>query len=107
MNAVARRSAGQASAILKIGNLVIDTANRKVQTSDRAVDLTAREWAVLDRLALRPGTVVSKAQIEDALYSFGSEVESNTVEVYVSRLRRKIGQHRVQTVRGLGYRLVA
>jgi two-component system OmpR family response regulator len=50
--------------------------------------------------------VVSKAQIEDALYAFGSEVESNTVEVYVSRLRRKIGTALVQTVRGVGYRLV-
>lgn len=107
MNAVARRSAGQASSVLKIGDLSIDMANRDVSVSGSTVDLTAREWAVLDRLALRPGAVVSKSQIEDALYAFGSEVESNTVEVYVSRLRRKIGQGSVQTVRGVGYRLVA
>jgi two-component system OmpR family response regulator len=105
MNAVARRSAGQASPVLEIGGLAIDMANRTVAAAGATVDLTAREWAVLDRLALRPGAVVSKAQIEDALYAFGSEVESNTVEVYVSRLRRKIGQDLVQTVRGVGYRL--
>jgi two-component system OmpR family response regulator len=61
--------------------------------------------AVLERLIERPKAIVSKEQIEEALYAFGSEVESNTVEVYVSRLRKKIGQDRVVTVRGLGYRL--
>lgn len=106
MGAVTRRTAGRADPLLTLGPVTIDMANRAVLVSGLAVDLTAREWAVLDRLALRPGTVVSKAQIEDALYAFGSEVESNTVEVYVSRLRRKIGAALVQTVRGVGYRLV-
>jgi two-component system OmpR family response regulator len=106
INAVARRSAGRATTTLRIGNLSIDMANRSVSASDGVIDLTAREWAVLDRLALRPGTVVSKSSIEDAIYAFGSELESNTVEVYVSRLRRKIGPASVQTVRGVGYRLV-
>lgn len=106
MGAVARRAAGRADPLLALGAVAIDTANRAAFVSGSAVDLTAREWAVLDRLALRPGAVVSKAQIEDALYAFGSEVESNTVEVYISRLRRKIGGAAVQTVRGVGYRLV-
>jgi two-component system OmpR family response regulator len=106
MGAVTRRTAGRADPLLTLGPVAIDMANRAVLVSGLVVDLTAREWAVLDRLALRPGTVVSKAQIEDALYAFGSEVESNTVEVYVSRLRRKIGTALVQTVRGVGYRLV-
>jgi two-component system OmpR family response regulator len=57
----------------------------------------------LDVLLARPGAVVSKAQIEEALYAFGSEIESNTVEVYVSRLRKKIGKDRLSTVRGVGY----
>ena len=60
---------------------------------------------MLERLIERPKAIVSKEQIEEALYAFGSEVESNTIEVYVSRLRKKIGQDRVVTVRGLGYRL--
>jgi DNA-binding response OmpR family regulator len=65
--------------------------------------LSAREWAVLDRLIERPGAIVSKAQIYDTLYAFGAEIESNTVEVYISRLRKKIGHDRVNTVRGVGY----
>jgi two-component system OmpR family response regulator len=107
MGAVTRRTAGRANPRLTLGDVAIDTANKTVLVSDVPIDLTAREWAVLDRLALRPGVVVSKAQIEDALYAFGSEVESNTVEVYVSRLRRKIGTALIQTVRGVGYRLVS
>ncbi|MEW9808248.1 response regulator [Mesorhizobium marinum] len=107
MGAVARRTAGRPDPLLTLGPVVIDMANRSVVVDGASVDLTAREWAVLDRLALRPGAVISKAQIEDALYAFGSEVESNTVEVYVSRLRRKIGASAVQTVRGVGYRLTA
>lgn len=67
------------------------------------VGLTSREWAVLDLLIARPGTIVPKDRIEEALYAFGAEIESNTVEVYVSRLRKKIGKGRITTVRGLGY----
>jgi len=69
------------------------------------LDLTAREWAVLDKLSQHPGVVVSAQQLEDALFEFGAEVESNAVEVYVSRLRKKIGHPLIQTSRGLGYRL--
>ncbi|TIX46578.1 MAG: winged helix-turn-helix transcriptional regulator, partial [Mesorhizobium sp.] len=70
------------------------------------VYLTAREWTVLNCLLCRPRTVVSKAKIEDVLFSLGSEIESNTVEVYVSRIRKKIGADRIATVRGFGYRFV-
>ncbi len=82
--------------LLRVGALEIEPAVRKARLAGREIDLTSREWAVLDRLLVHPGAVVSKAQIEDALYAFGSEVESNAVEVYVSRLRKKIGasQHR-------------
>lgn len=67
--------------------------------------LTSREWAVLEALALRPGHLVSRSRLEDALFAFGAEVESNVVEVYVSQLRRKLGRQVIDTVRGLGYRL--
>ena len=80
---------------------------RRVTGPAGDIVLTAREWAVLDRLTLRPGAVVSKAQIEDALYAFGLEVLSNTVEVYVSRLRKKVGKAAISTVRGVGYRFHA
>jgi two-component system OmpR family response regulator len=107
IHAVVRRARQQQEPILVLGDLHIEPAARSVNIGGAAIDLTAREWAVLDRLAQRPGAIVSKEQIEEALYAFGSEVESNTVEVYVSRLRKKIGQDRVATVRGLGYRLVS
>jgi len=67
--------------------------------------LTRREWAILDLLAKRPSAAVPKERIEEALYAFGSEIESNTVQVHVSRLRKKLGREVIQTLRGVGYRL--
>jgi len=107
IHAVARRYGQQPNPVLKVGELSIELAARRLLRGKDDIDLTAREWAVLDRLAQRPGAVVSKAQIEEALYAFGSEVESNTVEVYVSRLRKKIGAANLLTVRGVGYRLAS
>ena len=71
----------------------------------RLIALTAREWALFEAFVQRPGQVMSKAQLEDRLYAFGAEVESNTIEVHVSRLRKKLGPDVVHTVRGIGYRL--
>lgn len=105
MLAVARRYAGAALPVLEAGPLTIRLADRRVLRHGEAVDLSSREWAVLARLAARPEAVVSKGQIEEALYAFGSEIESNTVEVYVSRLRKKLGRDCVETLRGIGYRL--
>jgi len=105
IHAVARRAQQRATPVIEIGDLRVEPATRQVSVAGTPLDLTAREWAVLERLGSRPGAIVSKEQIEEALYAFGAEVESNTVEVYVSRLRKKIGQDRVVTVRGLGYRL--
>lgn len=105
VHAVARRYGQRPIPVVSIGDLTIEPAERRLANGGKAVELTAREWAVLDRLLLRPGAVVSKSQIEDSLYAFGSEVESNTVEVYVSRLRKKIGHDLIATVRGVGYRL--
>ena len=78
-----------------------------MRNGTQEIALSSREWAVLDSLISRPSAIVSKSQIEEALYAFGSEVESNTVEVYVSRLRRKLGASLISTHRGLGYRLEA
>ncbi|QIG50299.1 response regulator transcription factor [Nordella sp. HKS 07] len=105
IHAVARRY-GQATApVFTWDGVVITPAERRIVRDGKAVELTAREWAVLDRLLLRPKAIVSKVQIEEALYAFGAEVESNTVEVYVSRLRKKIGHGLIVTARGVGYRL--
>jgi two-component system OmpR family response regulator len=105
VDAVHRRSLGNPNPTIKIGDILIDRAMRQVSLNEEVVPLTAREWALLTRLAERPGAIVTKAQLEDSLYEFGTEVESNTVEVYVSRLRRKFGRNIISTVRGLGYRL--
>jgi len=103
--AVQRRSAEKASPTFRAGSLTIDQAARKVWRDGDEVQLTAREWALLECLAQRVGATLSKAQLEEALYAFGSEVESNAVEVFVSRLRKKLGADAIHTIRGLGYRL--
>lgn len=105
MLAVARRYAGASLPVLEAGPLTIQLADRRVVRQGMPVDLSSREWAVLARLATRPDAIVSKGEIEEALYAFGSEIESNTVEVYVSRLRKKLGKDCVETLRGIGYRL--
>lgn len=105
--AVARRYAGNPNPLLRLGRVEIDQAARRVVVEGAEAMLTSREWAVLEQFLRRPGTTVGKDQIEDALYAFGAEIESNTVEVYVSRLRKKIGRDVITTVRGLGYRLAS
>jgi two-component system OmpR family response regulator len=103
--AVGRRYTGNPNPLLSVGELSIDLAHRAVLRRGVATDLTGREWALLERLLRRPGAIVSKPELEDTIYAFGSEIESNAVEVYVSRLRRKLGAEAITTVRGLGYRM--
>lgn len=105
--AVNRRSTSAPFVSLKIGDLVIERDSRRITSKDEPVDLTAKEWIVLEELLRHPGVIVSKDKIEDALYALGSEIESNTVEVYISRLRKKIGAEAIITLRGLGYKLGA
>ncbi len=107
MLAVIRRYGGNVSPMICFGALKISPVDRRVFAGEAEVGLSGREWAVLDTLLSRPGAIISKAQIEEALYAFGSEIESNTVEVYVSRLRKKLGREHVVTVRGVGYRIGA
>ncbi|WP_296017638.1 response regulator transcription factor [uncultured Agrobacterium sp.] len=103
MLAVSRRYEGRSTPIVRLPGIEIDQAAKSITVNDRSLSLSAREWAVLEKLVERPGALVSKAQLQETLYEFGAEIESNTVEVYVSRLRKKIGSDRVETVRGLGY----
>ena len=105
--AVARRYSGNPNPQIKLGELQIDMNARTVQRAGITVDLTAREWALFEALLGHPGQLFSKAQLEDKLYAFGAEVESNTIEVYISRLRKKLGRDLLETVRGMGYRLMA
>lgn len=105
LNAVARRYSGNPNPLVEIGDLQIDLAARTVARGGRPIDLTAREWALFEAFVQRPGQIMSKAQLEERLYAFGAEVESNTIEVHVSRLRKKLGHSVINTVRGIGYRL--
>ena len=103
--AVARRYAGKANPLVRHGRLEFDLARRVVKVDGAEVLLSAREWTVLEQFLHRPGAAIAKRQIEDALYAFGAEIESNTVEVYVSRLRKKVGRDAIETLRGVGYRM--
>tara|TARA_R110002153_G_scaffold120370_6_gene265585 strand:- start:27 stop:686 length:660 start_codon:yes stop_codon:yes gene_type:complete len=103
--AVARRYAGNPNPLVKLGALDIDLAARTVRRDDKKVDLTAREWRLFEALLQHPGTVLSKAQLEEHLYNFDAAFESNTIEVHISRLRKKLGHDVIETVRGIGYRL--
>jgi two-component system, OmpR family, response regulator len=105
IGSVARRYSGNPNPIITHGALDIDLASRSIHRDGKPVQLTAREWALLDAFLSRPGQLLSKAQLEDKLYAFDSEVESNTIEVHVSRLRKKLGSDIIQTERGMGYRL--
>jgi len=106
LGAVLRRAQGTASSWLQLGSLALDLQGRRARVLDQDIDLTAKEWAVLEKLASHPGRIVTKEALDQALYSFDDEVGSNTLEVYISRIRKKIGKQRVETVRGLGYRLL-
>jgi len=107
VGAVARRYSGNPNPLVTLGDLEIDLAAKSVRRAGKPVTLTAREWVLFEAFVQRPGQLLSKAQLEERLYSFETEIESNAIEVYVSRLRKKLGRERIETVRGLGYRLGA
>jgi DNA-binding response OmpR family regulator len=104
--ALIRRSRSAASAQVVIGPLTADLTARRVEVSGVAVNLTRREWAVLECLALNAGRVVGKDKLLQAIASWDEDIGANAIEVYVSRLRNKLGPAApIRTVRGLGYRL--
>jgi DNA-binding response OmpR family regulator len=103
MRAVIRRHAGRAASSLTVDAVTLDPATREVRRDGVPMALSAREYAVLEALMLRPGAILSRAQLEDRLYGWGEELESNAISVYVHQLRRKFGQEFIHTVRGVGY----
>ncbi|MEI6096892.1 MAG: response regulator transcription factor [Alphaproteobacteria bacterium] len=107
IGSVARRYSGNPNPLISLGVLEFDLAARQVRRSGQAVGMTAREWVLLEALMQRPGQLLSKRQLEERLYSFDDEIESNTVEVHVSRIRKKLGAAVIETERGMGYRLGA
>lgn len=105
LRALARRGAGRATAYLEWRGVVLDPAALRATKDGVSLKLTRREFAVLRALMERPTAIVSKAALEEALYGWQEEIESNAVEVHVHHLRAKLGQDFIKTVRGLGYRL--
>lgn len=105
LRALARRAGGQPASVLVAGDVTLDPATHRVGYRGGDVELTAKEFAVLHALMLSAGRVLTRTQIEEQLYAWGEEIESNAVEVHVHHLRRKLFPDVIHTVRGVGYLL--
>ncbi|QHE74787.1 response regulator transcription factor [Hydrogenophaga sp. PBL-H3] len=106
LRALIRRAGGLASPVLQCGELALDTRSGRVTLQGQTVVLTSHEYKVLDYLMHRPGAVVSRTELTEHIYAQDFERDSNTIEVFVGRLRKKLPPALIETVRGLGYRLV-
>ncbi|MHA7065086.1 response regulator [Azospirillum baldaniorum] len=107
IRALIRRSKGHASAEIACGGVVLDTRSGRVTLDGQTVDLTGHEFRVLDYLMHRKGQLVSRTELTEHIYAQDFDRDSNTIEVFVGRLRRKLGADLIKTVRGLGYKLEA
>ena len=105
IRALLRRDVTREDNVLRHGDLALDTATHAVTKGGKVVDVSAREFALLAALLERPGAALSKTQLEERIYRWGDEVESNAVEVHVHHLRRKLGADTIRTIRGVGYAL--
>jgi two-component system, OmpR family, response regulator len=105
LRALLRRGAPERPTVLRVGDLEMDPARRRVTQAGEEVGLTAREYALLEYLMRRPGEVVSKTELLDHVWDASLDTAPNAVEVYVGYLRRKLGRDALETVRGAGYRL--
>jgi two-component system OmpR family response regulator len=105
LKALVRRSAGLASAVLTHRGIELDTGSNRVMLNGTPVELTASELKILTYFLHRIGRIVSQAELIEHLYALDESRESNTIEVYISRLRRKLGADLITTIRGLGYRM--
>ena len=105
IRALIRRRAGGASPRIECGELVLDTIGRWVKLRGRHVALSAREFSLLEVLMQKPGAVLSRSALEEAVYGWGEEVLSNAIEVHLHNLRRKLGVDVIRNVRGVGYRV--
>lgn len=90
---------------IKYANLILDTQAKTVLQNEQVVNLTAKEFQILYRLMIKPEHIVTREQLEESLYAWGDEIESNAIEVFIYQLRKKIGSHLIKTIRGLGYRM--
>lgn len=105
LKALIRRNSGLATPVITYGNVTLDTAHGRVALDGEPVEVTARELRMLNYFMHRIGRIISQAELTEHLYALDDSRESNTIEVYVSRLRRKLGADIIKTVRGLGYKM--
>ena len=105
LRALLRRANGYSSPQLEVAGISLDPATHQVIYQGNTIDLSAREFTVLQTLMLAAGRVLSRSQLEESLYAWGNEVESNAIEVYIHHLRRKLAAELIVTVRGVGYML--
>jgi two-component system OmpR family response regulator len=105
LRALIRRAQGIATPVLRCGPVTLDTRSGRVSVQGRAVALTSHEYRLLAYLMHRPGQVVSRSELTEHLYAQDFDRDSNTIEVFIGRLRRKLPAAAIETVRGLGYRL--
>lgn len=105
LRSLLRRRDGYRKPLLEAAGVALDPVSRDARCDGLPVGLTARELGILEILLRNAGRYVSRAQLEEGIYSWGEEVGSNTVEVYISRLRKQLGSTRIQTQRGVGYRI--
>jgi two-component system OmpR family response regulator len=106
LRALIRRSGGLASPVIQIGPISIDTRSSRVTVDERPAKLTGQEYRLLAYLAHNLGKVLSRTELTEHLYDQDFDLDSNTIEVFIGRLRRKLGTQAIETVRGLGYRMV-
>ena len=105
VRALLRRSGGDAVPVQRVGALELDPAARSARLDGHPLELSPREYALLESLAAHPGRALSRSQLEEAVYGWGEEVASNAIEVHIHHLRRKLGPGWVRTLRGVGYAL--
>lgn len=103
MRAVVRRHAGRADPVIVLGDLRMNPATHELTRSGQPVPLSAREFALLQALLEQPGVPLSRARLEERIYGWGEEIESNAVEVHIHSLRRKLGAEKIKNIRGVGY----
>jgi DNA-binding response OmpR family regulator len=105
LRALMRRAGGAAAPVLEHAGVVLEPASKRVMQAGKPIPLSAREYALLHDLLSHKNHIRTRAQLEESLYAWGEEAESNTVEVYIHHLRKKLGADFIRTVRGLGYQL--
>ncbi|HZG19160.1 MAG TPA: response regulator [Herbaspirillum sp.] len=103
MRALSRRQAGRAESLVQVREVVLNPATHEVTVGGKPVNLSAREFALLQAFMDRPGVVLSRAQLEEKLYGWDDSIESNAVEVHIHALRKKVGSDFIKNVRGVGY----